>query len=80
VAHNLPAVALYPVTIPTGSTCPSDFRVIRHLKNHLTGKRFATDTEVKRSVTSWYKIIDTYISKSGYKSSCREGQMLRGQW
>jgi hypothetical protein len=38
---------------------PSDFNFFGPLKEHLTGKRLATDTDMKQAVTSWLQTLDT---------------------
>jgi hypothetical protein len=38
---------------------PSDFHLSRPLKEHLSGARFATDSNMQHTVISWLKVLDT---------------------
>jgi hypothetical protein len=45
------------VASPVGSTRSTDFHMFGPLKNHLHGKRFATDPDAKLAVPSWLEIL-----------------------
>jgi hypothetical protein len=55
---------------------PSDFHLFGALKNHLRGRRFATDGEVQQAVMSWLQALDTNF----FYADVPMGQMLRQIW
>jgi hypothetical protein len=44
---------------------PSDFHLFGPLKNHLGGRRFATDVEVQQAAMSWLQALDTDFFYAG---------------
>jgi hypothetical protein len=59
VVHNLPAVAIQPVTILVCSAVPSDFHLFGLHKKYLAGKQFAINTDLKQGVTCWLQTLGT---------------------
>jgi hypothetical protein len=59
VVHNLPAVAIQPVTIPVCSAVPRDFHLFGLHKNYVAGKQFAVNTDLKQTVTCWLQTLGT---------------------
>jgi hypothetical protein len=56
-------------TLYTGPVSHSDFRLLGPIKKLLTGKRFATDVDVKQVVTSWLQTHDTdFFFNSGIQA------------
>jgi hypothetical protein len=47
---------------------PSGFNLLGPLKKHLAGKRFATDADMKKAVTSWLSTLDTYFFYAGIQA------------
>jgi hypothetical protein len=44
---------------------PSDFHLFGPLKQHLGGRRFATDGEVQEAIMSWLQALDTDFFYAG---------------
>jgi len=44
---------------------PNDSSLYGSLKQHLAGKLFAADADVKQAVTSWLRTIDAHLNVSG---------------
>ena len=60
---------------------PSDFDPFGLLKKGLTGKRFATDVDVRQAVTFWLQTRDIDFFLRQYTSlGATLGQMLKFQW
>jgi hypothetical protein len=59
LVHNLPAVAIQPVTILFCSVVPREFHVFGLHKKHLAGKQFAVNTDLKQAVTCWLQTLGT---------------------
>jgi histone-lysine N-methyltransferase SETMAR len=48
---------------------PSDFHLFGKLKEHLSGKRFASDQEVKNETRNWLTNLDTNFYAEGILKS-----------
>jgi hypothetical protein len=47
---------------------PSDFHLFGPLKEHLGGRRFATDGEFQQAVMSWLQALDTNFFYAGIEA------------
>jgi len=53
---------------PPYDLAPRDFFLFRHLKKHLRGRRFSSDTDIQVDVTSWLEGQDSSFCLAGMSS------------
>ena len=68
MCHNLPAVAIQPVTSLVCSVTPTNFNLFGSHKKYLAGKQFAVNNDLKQTVTCWLQTLRTDLCYPGIQA------------